>query len=172
MIKFIGALLVVFACGALALQRVIKKRNAQNAVAELRDMLIELKNHIGFNLEPLPDLIRRLCRDEGRPGGSFLSRLEIGINDGAHRPLGEIWNSALSEFSHDTGLSDQAKKLMEALGENLGKMDHAVEIERISRGIQGLEALLQEADADIAKSEKMVKSLGILFGIFIVILFI
>ncbi|MGN1059043.1 MAG: stage III sporulation protein AB [Clostridia bacterium] len=172
MLKLFGALLIIFSCSAFAVQYVIRRQDGLKAVRELRALVSELARAISFRLEPLPDLIRRLAAEDNPPAAGFIRRLEIGIGDGEHRPLGDIWDEALAAFSDETHLPEQAKQLMRSLGARLGQMDFETETARLSEADDQLKALLSELEADSGKTEKTVKSLGVLLGILIVIIFI
>ncbi len=172
MLKLIGALCIIGACCAFAAQQIIKKREALRAVRELHDLFCEIEHAISFQLVPLPDLINRLAQEPTAPALRFLQRLEVGIGDGPLRPLGEIWDEALLGYQNETFLPEKAQKIASALGSRLGQMDFETERDRLLSAANELEAFCAELDVDTVKTEKLTKSLGVLLGIFIVILLV
>lgn len=172
MFQLLGAVFVIFSCTAFAFQSIIKRRAAQNAMEELRDMLISLKQHINFSLEPLPDLILRLDQEGTKENQIFLHALATEIHNNPHHPLGDHWEKTLQCFSAEKNLSQRVTQIMHALGQSLGKLDYASETERMKAACEMLDECIKKDSDTLERSEKTVKSLGVLLGIFIVILFL
>jgi len=170
MLKLLGALLVITACTALGIKSVIKKRDTIKALKELRSALSEISRAINFQMDPLPEVICRLSREQFKEPDSFLNRLSNAIKRDKSEPLSRLWQSTAKDFSQENALPDRAKHLLNTLGESLGKMDYETELERLSAGQASLSELIAETENDYTKTEKMTKSLSILLGIFIVIL--
>ena len=84
--------------------------------------------------------------------------------------LPELWQKALSDFSHQHHLPQKAFSIASAIGENLGKMDYETEVNRLNTGHSALTELFKNISQSYEKTEKMTKSLGVILGIFIVIL--
>lgn len=170
MLKLLGAMLVIAACTALGVKSVIKNRNILKTIEELSDTLSEMARSISFRLDPLPDIIRRLSEEQFSDKDTFINRLSCQIDNNPEEPLPKLWHKALLEFSRTNHLPQKAISVMSAIGENLGKMDYETELQRLTSGQESLTELLSKMNKDHEKTEKMTKSLGVILGIFIVIL--
>ncbi len=172
MLKLLGALLVIAACGALGMKHVFKKRETITAIRQLRDTLWEIARSIGFQLEPLPDILRRLNRDMQPEQDSFLGLLAQKAEADSSRPFCQIWQDVLEVFAESKDLPHEIKSGLAQLGESLGKMDYETELQRLHSVTAFLDNQLTQTEEANGKTEKMVKSLGVILGIFIVILFL
>lgn len=172
MIKLLGAVLVLFACTVLALQHTAKKRTALQGVRELKELMIFLQQRISFHLEPLPDIVRRLCREQENGADSFLARLGEALEGQEELSFSRAWSRAVSRFAEEKGIAARARELVHALGQSLGTMDSETEADRLLNCARELETLLQEAEPALKQSEKTTRSLGFLSGVLLVILFI
>ncbi|MBR7164196.1 MAG: stage III sporulation protein AB [Clostridia bacterium] len=170
MLKMLGAMLIIAACTSLGLKIVIKKRKTLNAIRELSGSLGEIAHSIDFRLDPLPDVICRLSQDLFSEENTFIKQLARQIEKRSHQPLSLIWQAVLSQFSRENALPAKAESVLSSLGESLGKMDYETEIDRLHAAQNSLMSLLEEMEGQHEKTEKMVKSLGIILGIFIVII--
>ncbi len=170
MLKLLGAMLIMAACTALGIKSVIKNRKTLKAIAELSDTLAEISRAINFRLDPLPEVIHRLSQEHFSDEDTFINRLSFQIDSNPEKPLSELWHNALQDFSQAHCLPQNAMSIMASIGESLGKMDYETEIKRLNTGQDALTELLAKLNKDHEKTEKMTKSLGVILGIFIVIL--
>ncbi|MBE7022789.1 MAG: hypothetical protein E7414_06220 [Ruminococcaceae bacterium] len=172
MIKLLGGVLVILACTLLGLQYAAKKQTAFRAVRELKEVILLLHRHISFCLEPLPELVHRLCREKEDAADSFLKRLQEELEGMEEVSFGCAWAQALTHFAEEKGVPAEALAPVQGLGEGLGSMDSETESARLAFCAEELERLLQEMKPALRQTEKTTKSLGVLSGILIVILFI
>lgn len=172
MLKLIGAIFVICACSALSLKHIIKKHRTILALRELTDTLAEIKRAISFSLEPLPSIISRLSKEASANANAFIHHLNHLTEEGEPIPLGTSWKQAFEEFAREYALPGQTKNIMNTLGDSLGKMDSETERDRLAEAILHLTKLADTAETEHRKNEKMIKSLGVILGIFIVILFL
>ncbi len=170
MIRFLGAVLIVSACSLLAYNQVLKKKTAIAAACELRDLLICLSQHISFSLEPLPDLIHRLFKEGAKAEDSFLARLSVALCETDNLSFSRAWSRTLQEFLDAKGRIGQTESHLLRLGETMGTMDGATEYARLQEVVKVMEMQIQEEKESLAQIEKTTKSLGVLCGVFIVLL--
>ncbi len=172
MIKLIGAILVISACTALGIKHVLKKRESLSALIQLRNLITEIARAIGFQPEPLPDILRKIKKQVQQEESTFLNDLIQNIDTDPSGRMSILWQNALDSFAQEKDLPPEAKKIVAMLGDALGKSDLSTELHRLSQTSDSLTSLYEELEENRDKTEKMVKSLGILLGICIVILLV
>jgi len=170
MVRFLGATLIVAACSLLAYNQILKKKAAITAACELRDLLIQISQHISFSLEPLPELIHRLFKEGRQAEDSFLAKLSATLCETENLSFSPAWSRALQEFLDAKGRIGQTESYLLRLGETMGTMDSATERARLQEVAEVVEKQIQEEKKSLAQTEKTTKSLGILCGVFIVLL--
>ncbi|MBR5236411.1 MAG: stage III sporulation protein AB [Clostridia bacterium] len=169
MTKFIGAFLVVFACTTWGYMHNFKERNTISAIRELSMLFSEIARSISFRLEPLTQVIHRLASEKRSAAALFLHQLDDGLSIG-DMPFDALWQKAASFFAKETHLPDQAAEILQSVGMHLGKMDYEAEVNRLTEAAKELKTLEEEMKKNNLKTEKTVKSLGVLLGLFIVII--
>lgn len=172
MLKLLGAMLIITACTALGIKSVTKNRKTLKIIEELSSALLEMARAINFRLDPLPDVIHKLSREQFSDKNTFINRLSRQIEKTPEKSLPELWQNVLHNFSQEHSLPQKVTSIMSAIGENVGKMDYETEIHRLTCGHKSLTDLHAKMSQAHEKTEKMTKSLGVVLGIFIVILLI
>ena len=164
MIKLLGITFIIFSCVAISR---IKIKAAVSSLASLRLLIGELKemaDSISFYKKPLPEIIASL---KDREDDIFFKK--VFLHSESEKTIPMAWENALIQ---DDLLPENAKKALNALGRNIGNNDANQETENIHFCIGELENILVETNTSAQKNTKMLKSLGVLSGILIVILFI
>lgn len=172
MIKFLGALLIIFACTLLGMTSVLKKRKTQRALFELENSLKEMAHAIEFSLAPLPDVICHLAKEQFTDPQGFLSNLTKEMALENNLTLSQVWQAVSHRFAEENALPNTALSLMLSLGETLGKMDYETETNRLLKAAEILSEQAKDMEVNREKTEKAVKSLGVILGIFIVIILV
>lgn len=170
MLKLFGAMLVIGSCFAFAQKAVKSSQKQLSALKELYTFLTDLSQEIAFRLEPIPQLLEKFGAEEKEVLPSFAQQLNTMIKQDKHRPLREIWQEALSQYAEKIKLPRKALNILYALGDHLGEADYETETARLQAGAESLLKLHQSLEQDNIKAEKLTRSLGVLLGIFIVIL--
>ena len=172
MLKLLGAMLVIGSCFAFAVKIVQKRRDSLMALRELHRLLIDLAQQIAFSLEPLPNLLQSLGKEDHAPAPEFLQRIKASLSADEKKPLSEIWQMALEDYAKEKRLPEKGVKLMKLLGASLGQMDAETEISRLNCSADALKQLAQDMEKEQAKTEKTTETIGVLLGISIVIFLI
>lgn len=168
MIKFWGATLVIFACFSLALKHIIKKQNTIAALKNTAETLQNIARAIGFQLEPLPRIIKTLAHEQANSQDSFIQHLNRSAQ--GNLLFADAWQQALCDFCCENAIPAPAKTILEDVGMHIGKADAKTEELRLVSAAERITALCNEAEEEHKKTEKMTQSLGVIAGIFIVIL--
>lgn len=170
MLKFLGALCILSACGAYSFYYISCQRAGRKATGELSALLEHLGNSIRFQLEPLPSLIDRLSADASAPTAAFLAHLSACLNSEERPTLSVAWANAVNAYGTEHNLPPRATSVVLALGTHLGQADFETEAHRLIQASQQLAELAKELDTQGTTAEKTAKTLGLLLGAFIVII--
>ncbi len=164
MIKFSGAIFIIFSCISLSYVKIKAASFSLEALSAIVRHLKEMADIISFHKTPLPEII---CSLKETDNDAFLKKVFLFLQSGIS--LHDAWEKASEE---STVLPENAKKALSVLGRNLGTGDVSQETENIRFCIKELESIIAEANINAQKNAKMLKSFGVLSGLLIVILFI
>ena len=166
-LKYIIMCLVFFICFFLG--NIISKRYILR-VKELKDFINALniiESKIKFTYEPLPEIFKQTSR--------LVSENISKIFVNASKYMKEVscedaWNRSVSESN--TYLNKEDIENIKGLGKLLGKTDKEGQISHLELTKTFIEMQIKKAKDEEEKNAKMYKTLGVIFGLAIVIILI
>ncbi len=172
MLKLIGALLIVGACGYTGFAVAKKYRLRPKELRFLRSALQMLETEIAYGATPLPDafeLVAARCDKSVAALFALTKELLVG-GDGI--TAGEAWNEALNRFQRKSALNSGDAAILRSLGVNLGISDREDQIKHLHLAQEQLRTEAAKAEDEAAKNVKLYNYLGFLGGLTIVLIFI
>ncbi|KXG76792.1 stage III sporulation protein SpoIIIAB [Thermotalea metallivorans] len=131
-----------------------------------------LETEILYMLTPLPQALKKI----GSKGNTELAGIfkEAGSLLETRRgyDIEDAWQQAIEQKIRFTSLSEEDKEILIDFGKNLGSIDRENQIKNFNFIYAQLKKQQQTAEELRAKNEKMYRSLGVLLGLAIVILFL
>lgn len=136
---------------------------------EISYMLEELRLLIGFESAEVGEIIQRLLKNKRLSGLSFIGYIAENFDVGTD--FGLLWENAVEKQQY-CFLSSEEKEFIKDIGRKLGKSDLNGQINAIEYEKNELENMIRSADDDYCRKAKLYRSLGVLCGAFIAILFV
>ena len=146
-----------------------KLRQKCRFLKDIEYMLEELRLMIEFELAEAGEIIDRLAKNKRLSELTFLQKISEEIHIGSD--IGLLWEKAV-ECQQYGFLTDEEKEFIKDIGKNLGKSDISGQLNAIKYEKLELEKMIRSADEDNCRKSKLYRSLGVLCGAFIVIMFI
>ncbi|MBR5157206.1 MAG: stage III sporulation protein AB [Clostridia bacterium] len=172
MTAVLGAFFVIFACGAFAMKKIAESNKAIENIRGLKQAFLHMAKKMEFESEPIASLMKKLSKEDCGDVAELFDKVSEKLTDGTNRELSQIWFEVVDEYAKKLNLSPKTIKIINNVGANLGKMAQNAEIEFLEAASDELEDEIKFAEAELSKNSKLLKSSGILAGIFIVIIFI
>lgn len=144
-----------------------KYTNRVKQLKELKLKLLELKNKMKFTYEPLGSIFFELSKS-GEEKISYAFK-EVYENM-KKKPLKQSWNDAFS--SEFLSLTKEDREIIKELGNLLGKTDLDGQVSKLEVTDLFIDMQIEKGEKERLKNEKMYKSLGVIFGIALVIILI
>jgi stage III sporulation protein AB len=170
--KIAGSIIILTATGFLGyyLSADCKKRPVQ--LRELQSMLAMLENQICFLSDVLAEAFERVCRSTKSEVGVFFSTAAEKLKTSAGITAFEAWEQAVRDNIGKTALNGDDGEILISFGKMLGNSDTEGQIRNIRLAVSQLKLQEQAAEEKREKHEGMFRSLGILFGLALVIILI
>lgn len=170
--KLLGMIFVLISCSGMGLIFSMIYITRINQLKDFEHAMILLKNEINFSLTPLSEALENISRRLNGEISSFFNKIACLLNESSGQRIENIEDQTLFEYLQNTCLNktDQLK-IIEFI-KKLGQMDKESQINHIDIHVNNLKHELEIISKDEQKNYKMYKTLGILSGIFIVVLFI
>ena len=170
MVQRFGAAIVIIAGGILGFYRASRERKRLEQGIELKRLLYLLQGEIRYGLTPLPEAI-------GEIAGKVESGLSVFVTDVSKRlssyqeeTFSQVWKSSVEQ---DLVPYVQEKKMLEpfsAMGDTIGYLDKDMQVKTIDFTIEQIEERMYQIKDQVIKNCKLYQSLGLSFGLLVVII--
>lgn len=166
--KFIILILII--TGSTSIGFILSKRYIYR-VKELRTFssyINIIKNKIKFTHKPLNEIFKEISNIK-----EDLNITSIFVKAGEKlqsKKCEQAWSEAIEEERNSLNLKNEDINLIKSLGIMLGKTDIEGQISELEEFSILLETQIKNASEEQFKNEKMCKSLGLIFGLVIVII--
>ncbi|MEN1970122.1 stage III sporulation protein SpoIIIAB [Lentibacillus sp. N15] len=140
-------------------------------IRQLKNALQILEAEILYSQLPLQEAFHTIAKQIPNPLQSFFRALSEGMKqDGVD--LNHLWKQEIDVLMQTSSLGKIEQEILIQFGQTLGQHDFTQQQKHIQLTTSHLDRELAEARDDQYKYSKMAKSLGVLCGLFIVLLFL
>ncbi|MBO8154818.1 MAG: stage III sporulation protein SpoAB [Bacillaceae bacterium] len=169
--KLLGAILLLCATTWVGFDVSSRLSNRPKQIRQLKNALQVMEAEIVYGQSPLFEVCYRLSRQLPDPLRLFFERLYHRLAK-CHGDFYEIWKEELERFWPVSSMKQNEKEIMDQFGKTLGQHDFKQQQKQIYLAISHLDRELKNAEDEMYRFSKMAKSLGVLVGLFFVLLFI
>lgn len=131
-------------------------------------LLTVIRTQIDFALLPTDTLLCTLCASREFSDFSFIHMVKKSFDNG--EPLESAWNGALSEYASLSAMRTEEIELIAAFGSVFGNTDKSGQTANCTFFIDQLESLVEKQRSIAEKNARLYNALGVLTGLFLVIL--
>lgn len=170
MVKIAGICMVVFACAMLGKNMSDRLAARKRTLEHLHHFLTTLSNEISFSLEPLPDIIGRVSREDLGHVSEFARYVARELHNRENATLREVWLRGLDKYRKALGISDETLAVLRTLGKKLGTMSKDIEVGNIALALGSIEEEGRRVQTLYDKNSKLYRNLSIMAGVLIVVI--
>lgn len=161
-------LLGIFLCCSYAgkmLSTQYKKRVEE--LKEMKKSFLALETKMKYTYDVLPEIFCEIAKNTKQ---NIANIFEKAANFMKKETANEAWQSALA--TSKTNMNNEDLEVLKSFGKLLGKTDMEGQVSQIELTSQFLDTQIEKAEKELAKNEKLYKTLGTVSGLAIVILLI
>lgn len=170
--RWLGAILVFLACTGFGLAFAQEQKMRLKWVQNLRKAVILLRGQILYANAAISEALRESGNRMEGELGEFLLRVSERVEEGEGESLREIWTEEIQKEKDNWPMEKQELEDFLQFGKELGYLDLAMQEKTLNLYMEKLELsegnLLKTLDAKV----RMSASLGVLGGVFLVIVLI
>lgn len=170
--KIIGAVFVLFASGGIGFlyARELMRRNKE--IEELCRLLKMILGDIRYMRSTLPEAIARAKKRHGGSYQLFLCEVEECLQEASGTTFSQIWEMSMKRGLRTGALNEEDKQKLIHFGESISSADRETIILHFEQYIDELQQINQELKRTVKDKVKLYRSLGVLSGIFLIVLFL
>jgi stage III sporulation protein AB len=172
MSKIIGCILVIAATSMTGIRAASGLDEKYNEIKYIRQVLYILQSEIQYSHTYLAEAFSNIAGFVKNPYNVWLRQLHFRLERKDAGNLETVWRETIDEYLIDVKLPCRQKEQLKELGVCLGCADIRVQMKHMELLEKQLEAAMEEIRGDLEKKKKLCRCMGIVSGIFIVILLI
>ncbi|GMQ64128.1 stage III sporulation protein AB [Vallitalea maricola] len=171
-VKILGATLILISSSLLGLYYSKSYIRRSNDLRILKKALILLRGEINYSLSPMPEALEDISKRFDHEIADFFKSIseELKLNSG--KTLTEVWKKKAEEILKRTYLNPTDIKNIIIFSENIGYLDKEMQNNNINLLLEQINEEIKVTMEDDAKYNKLYRSLGVLGGILVIVLFI
>ncbi len=169
-IKLIASIIIIFVCGYIGVYKSKKLKLREEILREMITFLELVKNEINYMLNPLPNAYEISRQSLNTSLKDVMGAIVVDMLKLNNQVL--IENSIIENVNKINEISNYDKEIFISTLKNLGRSDIESQFNIIDNTIKILNNQINEANEIKLNNSKIYKTVGIISGIMIVIIFI
>lgn len=170
MIKLFGGVLIIFASGFLGMLFSKEAEGKLNTLYEIQQILIMLKGEITYNKAPASEAFLNLSGHVKEPFKSFFQKTGEELDKSFGKTLEAVWRECCDSELQGLLIAKEDKQTFRELGTCMGYLDAQMQISSLTLYGEKLDMRIKESSEGIREKQKILKIMGLMGGIFIVLL--
>lgn len=162
-LRILGAVLVVFACGAWGFMQTARLRRRKTALAAVCKTLEQLRAEIVERRAPIREIAQQLLRGAPAPCRAWFAALADELDAESGAGFAVLWRRALETKAGLPLRGDELEQLC-LLGLSLGRYDAPEQGAAIDRCMREMERAHARADEDVRIQGRLFSGLGLAAG--------
>ncbi|MCL2616914.1 MAG: stage III sporulation protein AB [Defluviitaleaceae bacterium] len=172
MLRIIGALIVLGASTIAGVYYGNLETYRMRDLLEIKKALSILRSHIEYSRTPLPEAMQAIAvRVRKSVGNIFEMCADLLVHERNER-VAHIWEAAIEQHKEAMFLTEEDIEQLKGFGAQLGDLDSDAQITNISMLIEYIDERVSQLHESRDRNRKLYRSLGVLGGALIVIIFI
>ena len=171
-LRVIACALIVAGCTYLGMVFAARSKKRVAQLGEFKRALNQLEFDIDFLNITLAESFEKLANNSEETLRKVFSQIASSVRKNRCQNLAIVWKYAIQKYKDEIFLTDDEINIIIDFSKNLGSGDREKEKNNIKLAIMRLSVAEGEAREETNKNAKMYRGLGVLSGVFIVILLI
>lgn len=174
--RYVGILIMSGALIGGGFAAAERLRERLEALLLIRQMAVHLKGQILYSNSALPEAMREVGRrfSEGKEGslrepGLFFLRVAGRMEQEPEQAFFDIWKGEADKLSSGLPISGEDRKMLVALGENLGYADRKMQERTILFYLEQADDAISALKKELENKTRLYRCLGMAAGLFLMV---
>ena len=172
MFKITGIIFILVGCVGYGIERTGREHNRVEHLREMIRIIRRIQDEISYGKHTLPEVCLILSEHSSDFYRPFFRRIYEQANQGNGAPFGSVWEQQMRLCLQNTPLTEEEKDILRNLPQSLGMQDEKLQAENIGRSMDLLGRKCQKAEDAYENKARMILSVSLLTGVFLIILLI
>lgn len=170
LVKIAGSSLIVCSCSAIGF---LVSNNLKERIGELeliKKIFLMMRGEIKYNHATLSEAFGTIGKRLKSPYSFVLLQMSEQLDSLEGQPLSQIWEQNLKEMLKASCLCKEDKEKLLQLGSQLGYLDMEMQLNTIDWYLEQIQEETKSARENLKRNGKLYQTMGVMAGIFLVIL--
>lgn len=172
MLRFIGGVLIITATTGAGILYGMELQDYLEKLLYIRHVIYMLKGEMEYSSAPLSEVFGRVSARVKEPYRRWLIAMEKQVEGREEDAFLKIWIRSTDRYLGELRLKSQHSIQLKELGTYLGQMDCVSESESLKLYLGRLELEIEKVREGLASKKRIGNCLGVMSGIFLVVLLI
>ncbi len=172
MLRFIGGILIITATTGAGILYGMELQEYLEKLLYIRHIIYMIKGELEYSQAPLSEAFGRISVRVREPYRRWLSAMEKQVENREEDAFLKIWMRSVDKYLKELHLKSEHSIQLKELGTYLGQTDGASESRNLQLYLGRLELEIEKVREGMASKKRIGNCLGVMGGIFLVVLLI
>jgi stage III sporulation protein AB len=164
--------LILFATSAAGVLYGYESQRYLEKLVYIRHLLQMLKGEMEYAHIPLSEAFFRLAKKVKQPYRTWMRALEMEIEERRDAQFSSIWRRSIDTYLQELNLKAVHKNQLKELGDYLGQLDPNTSRQTLEAEIARWEIEVKKVREALATKKRIATCLGVMSGIFLIVILI
>lgn len=170
MSKLLGAVFLLFGTAGFSWSICLEQKRKLCLLKDMREMYLLLQREIGYTALPLPEIFRIVGEKTAMPFGDGLLSVASRMRPEEGEDFQDIWDSEMSRCLKEIPLTNPQKELLLKFPRCMGMNEKSGQANALEPYIEELNRFILQTEEEKKSKNKVIMSLGVAAGLFMVII--
>lgn len=170
MVKIFGGALLIFAMSMVGFSKAEKIKQRYNQLITFRKILIMIQGEIRYNNSTISEALSHVAAHNDGVFKGILENTSVQVNKNTGQSFEQIWSENIGENENKLELNKEDVRIIKEFGKCMGYLDYEMQNKSIDYLISQLQLVIDELNEKMPESIKICRIMGVLAGIFVLIL--
>lgn len=170
--KIIGSILIIASSTGIGILKGMDMQKYLKELQVLKQLLLMLRSEIKYTKSPLGEAFFHIGKRMEDVFGKWFLLLARELEEKSGRTFADLWNRSIDDALVETKLKEQDLIQLKSLGRNMGYLDEEMQLGTIDLYLEQLNLEIQRTREELETKKKLCNCLGVMGGIFLVIIFV
>lgn len=170
--RFIGSILIIAATTGAGLTFSVELQRYLEKLLYIRHIVYMLKGEMEYSRLPLGEVFGRVAVRVKEPYRTWLRAMERQIEQREEDGFAKIWNRSIDRYLNELHLKSVHSIQLKELGTFLGQLDGDTSSKTMQLYLNRLELEIEKVKEGMAAKKRISNCLGVMGGIFLVVILI
>lgn len=168
--KLIGGILIICASTLLGFVFSREDQGKLNTLYEIQRILIMLKGEITYNKAPVADAFLNLSHHVKEPFRGFFQKTGEELDKSFGKTLETVWKECCDSELKELVIAKEDKQEFREFGANMGYLDAQMQVASLTLYSEKMDIRIKERANGIRERQRICKLMGVMGGIFLVLI--